>query len=71
VSCIQVTVFNPDTVIDRATWSEPATTSFGIEHVLVNGVFVVKGGVFQEGATPGRPVRGDGSSSKRARLGEP
>ena len=50
-------VFNPDTVRDRATYEQPNLPSTGIAHVLVSGTFVVRDGVLQAGATPGRPVR--------------
>lgn len=50
-------LFNPDTVIDRSTYTEPDLPSFGIPHVLVAGVFVVRDGVLQENALPGRAVR--------------
>jgi N-acyl-D-amino-acid deacylase len=33
-------VFDPATVIDRATFEQPATPAAGIEHVFVNGVLV-------------------------------
>lgn len=49
--------FDPDRITDRATYAEPALPPDGMVHVLVNGVPVVSGGVLQEGATPGRPVR--------------
>jgi N-acyl-D-aspartate/D-glutamate deacylase len=49
--------FDPDRITDRATYAEPALPPYGMVHVLVNGVPVVSGGVLQEGATPGRPVR--------------
>lgn len=52
-----ITVFDPKTVIDRATFDEPTTPSAGIPHVLVNGVFVVRDGNIVEDARPGRPVR--------------
>ena len=32
-----ITVFDPATVIDRATFEEPTTAAAGIEHVFVNG----------------------------------
>jgi N-acyl-D-aspartate/D-glutamate deacylase len=52
-----VTVFDPERVIDRATFEEPGKYSEGMRHVLVNGVFVVRDGQLQEGVAPGRPVR--------------
>jgi N-acyl-D-glutamate deacylase len=50
-------IFNPETVRDNATFSEPALPSSGIEHVLVNGVFVVRNGAPQKDESPGRAVR--------------
>ena len=50
-------MFNPDTVIDRATYTEPDLASAGIPHVLVAGEFVVRDGAVQTGRMPGRPVR--------------
>jgi dihydroorotase len=52
-----LTIFDPDRVIDKATYEAPANDSEGIMHVLVNGVFVVKDGRPQSGVTPGRAVR--------------
>ena len=52
-----ITVFDPETVIDRATFAEPAVPSAGIPHVLVDGVFVVRDGELVEGALPGRAIR--------------
>jgi N-acyl-D-glutamate deacylase len=52
-----VTVFDPATVLDRATFAQPAQASAGISHVLVNGTFVVRNGSLVESARPGRPVR--------------
>ena len=52
-----ITVFDPATVIDRATFSEPTTPSAGITDVLVNGTFVVRNGALVPDARPGRPVR--------------
>jgi N-acyl-D-amino-acid deacylase len=54
-----VTIFNPDTVCDRATFEDPVQTPVGIEHVLVNGVPVVRNGQVT-GARPGRPLRRGG-----------
>jgi len=52
-----IAVFDPNRVTDRATYQQPGLHSEGIQHVLVNGVPVVKDGRVQEGSTPGRPVR--------------
>jgi N-acyl-D-amino-acid deacylase len=37
-------VFNPETVIDKATFTDPHQTPVGIEHVIVNGTLTVSGG---------------------------
>lgn len=50
-------IFDPTTVIDRATYSEPARPSAGIRHVLVNGVPVVQDGVLQADRYPGKAIR--------------
>ena len=52
-----ITVFDPETVIDRATYIDGSIPSDGIEYVLVNGVLVVDGGEVVEGFRPGRAVR--------------
>jgi len=52
-----ITVFDPERVIDRATFENPAQYSEGIPYVLVHGVFVVKDGRFQDGVAPGRGLR--------------
>ncbi len=52
-----ITVFSPDTIIDKATFQEPLQFSDGIEFVLVNGVPVIKEGKLVEGVFPGRAAR--------------
>jgi dihydroorotase len=52
-----VTVFDPNRVIDKATFEEPLQYSDGIQFVLVNGVPVVKDGQLVEGVYPGREAR--------------
>ncbi len=52
-----VIVFDPTTVIDRATFEAPHQLSVGIEQVFVNGVAVVRDGR-HTGAKPGRALRG-------------
>ena len=51
-------VFDPGTVLNRATYREPTLPPVGIEAVLVGGVPVVRDGVVQDGMFPGRPIRG-------------
>jgi N-acyl-D-aspartate/D-glutamate deacylase len=52
-----ITVFDPNRVIDRATYEKPAEHSEGIQFVLVNGVPVVKDGKLVDGVFPGRAAR--------------
>lgn len=52
-----VTVFNAEEVIDRATFADPAQASAGIAHVLVDGTFVVENGKLVEESRPGKPIR--------------
>ena len=54
-----IAVFDPDRVIDRATFPEPHQYSEGFVYVLVNGVIVVEGGE-HTGARPGRVLYGPG-----------
>lgn len=52
-----ITIFNPETVIDKATYEKPAQASEGIPYVLVNGVVVVSDGELNESVLPGKAVR--------------
>ena len=52
-----ITVFDPNRVIDKATYENPLQYSEGIQFVLVNGVPVVKDGKVVEGVFPGRAAR--------------
>ncbi len=52
-----ITIFNPDTVIDKATFEDPLEFSAGISYVLVNGVPVVRDGATVSGVFPGRGAR--------------
>jgi N-acyl-D-aspartate/D-glutamate deacylase len=52
-----ITVFDSERIIDKATYEEPLKYSEGIEFVLVNGVAVVKDGRFVDGVFPGRAAR--------------
>jgi N-acyl-D-aspartate/D-glutamate deacylase len=39
-----IVVLNPDTIIDRATYSTPTATPLGVEHVFVNGTAALTNG---------------------------
>jgi len=54
-----VVVFDPSTISDNATFSEPHQYATGVRYVLVNGEVVVREGQ-HTGAKPGRVVRGPG-----------
>jgi dihydroorotase/N-acyl-D-amino-acid deacylase len=54
-----VIVFDPDTVIDNATYTDPHQLSSGIRDVWVNGARVLQNGT-HNGALPGRQVYGPG-----------
>jgi dihydroorotase len=52
-----LTLFDPERIIDKATYDEPLQYSEGIPFVLVNGVLVVKDSQLVEGVLPGRAMR--------------
>lgn len=52
-----ITVFDPETVQERATYQEPNQRSQGILFVVVNGTVVVDGGTVVADAAPGRWMR--------------
>ena len=52
-----IVIFDPAAITDRATYQDSTRTSAGITHVLVNGIFVVRGAELVPTALPGRPVR--------------
>jgi N-acyl-D-amino-acid deacylase len=54
-----VVVFDPATVTDHATYTEPHAYATGVAHVLVNGASVLRDGD-HTGARPGRVVFGPG-----------
>jgi N-acyl-D-amino-acid deacylase len=60
VNCYaDVVVFDPATIADKATFDAPKQYAVGVEHVVVNGVPVIRNGE-HTGAKPGRVVRGPG-----------
>ncbi len=54
-----LTLFDPERVIDRATYTKPFAYSEGIEYVIVNGQVVLEKGKHTE-ARPGRALRRGG-----------
>jgi N-acyl-D-aspartate/D-glutamate deacylase len=54
-----VTIFNPETVIDRATFEKPHQYAEGIDYVIVNGTVVLDKGR-HTGARPGKILYGQG-----------
>lgn len=53
-----ITIFNPNTVIDKATFEKGLEFSAGIEYVIVNGSFILKNGKEVPNVFPGQPVYG-------------
>jgi N-acyl-D-aspartate/D-glutamate deacylase len=51
-----ITIFDPQHVIDRATYTEPFQYGEGILYVIVNGQLVLDSGQ-HTGARPGRALR--------------
>ncbi len=61
-----LTLFNPETVCDRATFVDPVQTAVGIQHVIVNGVVEIRDARIT-GARGGRGLRrggGDGAGGR-------
>src|SRR4051812_41499092 len=54
-----ITIFDPKTVIDRATFEDPNQYPLGINYVIVNGQLEVDNGK-RTAALAGRPLRGPG-----------
>jgi len=52
-----ITIFNPETVMDHATYSEPSKAPSGMEYVIVNGVVIVRAGTLVDSLYPGAGIR--------------
>ena len=52
-----ITILDPEIVIDRSTYTHPTLPSEGILFVLVNGVLVVEDGELVPDARPGRAIK--------------
>jgi N-acyl-D-amino-acid deacylase len=57
-------IFDPETILDRATFERPHQLSVGVRDVLVNGQPVWRDGKLT-GARPGRALRGAGTLQAR------
>ncbi|TMI94880.1 MAG: D-glutamate deacylase [Bacteroidetes bacterium] len=53
-----ITIFNPDTIIDKATFEKGLEFSAGIEYVMVNGSFVLRNSKTVSNVFPGQAVYG-------------
>lgn len=51
-----ITIIDPETIIDRATFDSPSTSNLGVEYVIVNGTLAVNNGN-TTGANAGRVLR--------------
>ena len=52
-----IVVFDPETVIDQATYQDPVQYSVGIDHVVVNGTVTLTDGKLVDDAAGGGPIR--------------
>ena len=51
-----ITIFDPATILDNATFQDPYQASSGIIHVIVAGQFVVRDSALLEGVFPGQRI---------------
>jgi len=59
-----ITMFDPETVRDNATYAKGTLPSTGILHVIVNGMIVMKDQKPLKGVNPGQPIRFEPVKSK-------
>src|ERR1700676_1009175 len=52
-----ISVFDPNRVIDKATFENPKQYSEGFRYVMVEGTLVVRDGKLQDGVAPGHGIR--------------
>jgi len=52
-----IVVFDVETISDRATFTQMNRPSEGVKHLVVSGEVVIKDGVMDVAARPGKPVR--------------
>lgn len=64
-----ITVFDPDTIVDRGTFEEPRQCADGVRHVLIGGTLAVRDGE-PTGARAGRALKRSPSMPTRRMGGE-
>ena len=52
-----ITIFDPDSIIDQATYTNPILPSQGVEYVVVNGAVVLDQGILNPEIRPGVAIR--------------
>jgi N-acyl-D-amino-acid deacylase len=55
-----ITIFDPDAIADKATYTQPAQLAEGVKYVLVNGQIAFENGK-ATGVMSGRPLKGQGA----------
>jgi N-acyl-D-amino-acid deacylase len=58
--CADITIFDADKVIDKATYEKPHQYPEGIKYVIVNGEVVLEPSGIMTGKLPGAPIYGPG-----------
>ena len=53
-----ISIFNPNTITDKASFESGLAFSEGMEYVLVNGKIVLKNGKTLSNTFPGQPIYG-------------
>src|SRR6476620_2606566 len=54
-----ITIFDPDNIIDKATYTQPAQLAEGVKYVIVNGQVAFENGK-ATGVMAGKPLKGQG-----------
>lgn len=54
-----IVVLDPDAVTETATYADSTRLAQGVRHLLVNGTFLIRDGVLDPDARPGRGIRGE------------